>query len=235
MASDWRPEAAEALGAFFLVLAGGGAILADAGALAVALAFGLTIAALIAALGHVSGAHFNPAITVAFAATRHFPWRRVPAYVAAQVLGALAAALLLTWWHGDIMATTTQVQGDLSWLQAVAIEVAATFLLAFVIIAVATDARAPSGLAGLVIGLAVVVNALWAGPLTGAGTNPARTIGPALVTGTWNHLGLYVAAPLVGAALAMLAYETLRHASKPRAGETLGALGPVELPGGGRT
>lgn len=229
MTTDLRPEGAELLGVFFLVLAGGGAILVGAGSLAIALAFGFAVAVLVYALGHVCGAHFNPAITLAFAVTRHFPWRRVPGYVAAQVLGALLAAGVLAWWHGDIGQTTTEVRFDIAAPAAFAIEALATFLLAFVIIAVATDERAAQGFAGLAIGLTVTVNSLWAGPLTGAGTNPARSLGPALVAGRWGDLWLHIAAPLIGACLAMLAYEWLRASSRPRTGEALGALGRIHL------
>lgn len=232
MGFDLRPEAAEALGVFFLVLAGGGAILAGGNAIAVALAFGLVVAVLVYALGHVCGAHFNPAITLAFALTRHFPWRRVAGYVAAQVVGAVAASLLLAALHGDISVVATVPKVAL-W-RTLLVEALATFLLAFVIIAVATDRRAASGLAGLAIGLVVTVNVLWAGPLTDAGTNPARTLGPALVGLEWGALWAYLVAPAAGACLAMLAYEALRGGSKPAAGEALGALGPVKLSKGAK-
>jgi aquaporin NIP len=229
MRSDLRPEAAEAIGVFFLVLAGGAAILVHAGSLAVSLVFGFVIAVLIYALGHVCGAHFNPAITVAFALTGHFPWARVPRYVAFQVLGATAAAVLLQMVFGSIGPVTTSVDADLALGSAVLVEGLASFLLALVIIAVATDPRAAQGFAGLAIGLTVALNSIWAGPLTGASTNPARTIGPALVDQHWDLLVLYLVVPLVGAGLAMLTYEWLRGGRKPQRGEALGALGPVDL------
>lgn len=224
-----RPELAEALGVFFLVLVGGGAILAGAPALAVALAFGLVIAALIYAMGHLCGAHYNPAVTVAFAAAGHFPWRRVPGYVAAQVAGAALAAFTLRFLFGSVAATTTHARAGLGLPSAILAEALASFLLGLVIVAVATDRRTAPGAAGLAIGLTVAVNSLWAGPLTGASTNPARSLGPALAAGSWEGIALYLLAPVAGACLGMLCYEALRSGRTPRAGDTLGALGPFPL------
>ncbi len=232
---DIRPEAAEALGVFALVFAGAGAIMADAttgelGHVGVSLVFGFVILAMVYALGHVSGAHFNPAITLAFAATGHFPWHRVPGYVLAQTVGAVVAALLLRAILGpvaDVGATrldgVTNGQGFL-------LETLATFFLAFVIVGVATDRRAAPGAAGLAIGLTVALGALFAGPFTGASMNPARTLGPAVASGAWDHVWLYLGAPVLGAVLAMATYEALRPgrlAIKPKT--ALGALGPIDL------
>lgn len=220
------------MGVFFLVLAGGAAILGGGNALAVAFAFGFVVAVLVYALGHVCGAHFNPAITLGFAATGHFPWRRVPGYLAAQVLGAVAAAFLLDLLFVDIAVVATTPSVGL--LRTGIVELLATFLLAFVIIAVATDKRAAPGLAGLAIGLTVAVNVLWAGPLTDAGTNPARSLGPALVANVWTFAWVYLAVPIVAAVLAMFAYEWLRPGAKPVPGEALGAAGPLKLRRGDR-
>ena len=227
-----RTEAAEALGTFFLVLAGGAAILAGQGALAVSLAFGCAVAVMVYALGHVSGAHFNPAITLGFAATRHFPWRRVPTYLLAQAAGAVAAAFTLRLLPGPLAAVATQVRPGLGLPTAVLVEALASFLLAFVIIAVATDKRVASGAAGLAIGLTVTVNSLWAGPLTGASTNPARSLGPALASGVLANLALYLTVPVVGACLGMAAYEALRPGRTPRP-QPLAALGPFDPEGAG--
>ncbi|HUR61409.1 MAG TPA: aquaporin [Candidatus Thermoplasmatota archaeon] len=226
MRTDLRPEAAEALGTFLMMLAGGAAILTHQPAWAVAAAFGAAVMVLIFALGHVSGAHFNPAITVAFAATRHFPWRRVPTYMLAQVAGAFAACLLLAPLGplAPVVAT-----GPLAGGQALAVEALATFLLAFVIIAVATDPRAAPGLAGLAIGATVGLGALVAGPLTGAAMNPARALAPALLTSQWDGLAMHLVGPFAGGLVGMLVYEGLRRGSKPRPGEVLGTAGPVDL------
>ena len=224
---DLRPEAAEAVGVFFLLLAGGAAILAGQGGLAVALAFGFVVAVMIYALGHVSGAHFNPAITLAFAATGHFPRRRVASYLLAQGLGAVAALLLLRALFGDVAPVVTRT--GLALPLAASVEALASFLLAFVIIAVATDRRAAAGFAGLAIGLTVALNSLWAGPLTGSSTNPARSLAPAVVAGDLAGLWLYLLVPVAGACAGMFAYEALRRGRKPVPGEALGALGPVDV------
>lgn len=202
-----RAGVAEFLGVFFLVLAGCGAIGSGQPELAVAFAFALAILVLVYALGHVSGAHFNPAITLAFAATGHFPWRRVPAYVAAQVSGALAAALLLTWVFRLTPGVTTPGGAH---APAFVLEFLATFLLGLVIVAVATDDRVPRAVTGLAIGLAVGVGALFAGPLSGGSMNPARTLGPALVAARYEGLWVYVLGPVLGALAAMGAYGWIR-------------------------
>lgn len=231
---DVRTEAAEAIGVFALVFAGAGAIMGDAatgalGPVGIALTFGFVILAMVYALGHVSGAHLNPAITIAFATTGHFPWRRVPGYVAAQLAGSATAALLLRALLGpvaDVGATRLRVGAP----EGFVLEAVATFFLAFVVLAVASDRRAPPASAGLAIGLVVAVGSMFAGPLTGGSMNPARSLGPALASGAWDHAWLYVAAPIAGAVLAMLVYEAVRPGRltiEPR--EPLGVLGPLRL------
>lgn len=218
-AFDPRPEIAEALGVFALVLAGCGAIMADAmvggvGLVGIAFAFGLTIAVMVYAVAHVSGAHFNPAITLGFAATGHFPWRRAPTYIAAQLAGAAAAAGVLLVLLGPIadVGATVPLAEVAVWKAAI-VEALATALLAFVIVSVATDERVPDATAGLAIGLAVTIGALFAGPLTGGSMNPARTLGPALASGTWTSLWVYLIGPAVGSVAAMGTYEVLRSAN----------------------
>lgn len=224
--TDPRPELAEAIGVFFLVLAGCGAVGAGGAPVAVALAFAFVILVLVYALGHVSGAHFNPAITLAFAATGHFRWRRVPSYLAAQLLGAIAAAFTLRWILGTAPGLTAPAIGL---PQAFAVEFLATFLLALVIVAVASDRRVAPGAAGLAIGLAVGVGALFAGPLTGGSMNPARTLGPAIAAMRFDALWVYLAGPVLGAVAAMGTYEWLRPAHQGiRTREPLGALGPID-------
>lgn len=226
-APDWRAVLAEALGVFFIVLAGGAAILSGGNALAVALAFAFTVAVLVHALGHVCGAHYNPAVTLAFAATGHFPWRLVPWYAGAQLVGGIAGAYALLAIYGGVDATVADVDRDLAPWKAFLVEVLATAMLALVIIGVATDRRASSAMAGLSIGLAVGVGSLWAGPLTGAAMNPARALGPALAGLEWADLWLHLTAPFLGALLGMAAYERLRGGAAPGKGEPLGALGPL--------
>ncbi len=209
-----RRLAAEALGAFALVFFGAGAIMVDAdggglGQLGVALAFGLAIAAMIYAVGHVSGAHFNPAVSLGFALTRHFPWSRVAAYWAAQVTGAVAAALLLRASLGDVANVGATLPSG-SDRQSFLWEVVLTFFLMLVIMAVATDTRAVGEAAALAVGGTVALGALVGGPVSGASMNPARSLGPALASGELQSLWIYLVAPLVGASLGALAYQLLR-------------------------
>ncbi len=208
---------AEAIGTFALVFAGCGAIVVDArtgalGHVGVALTFGLVIMVMIYALGHISGAHFNPAVTFAFALTRHFPWTRALGYWTAQIAGALlGAALVLTLGrHAHDGATLPSgSQG-----QAFVWELVLTFFLMLVIMAVATDSRAVGEAAAIAVGGTVGLDAMFGGPVTGASMNPARSIGPALVSGDFHALWVYVVAPPLGAALAGLVYQFLRDQPK---------------------
>jgi MIP family channel proteins len=212
-----RSLAAEAIGTFALVFAGAGAIMVDAkthalGHVGVAITFGLVIMAMIYAVGHVSGAHFNPAVSFAFALTRQFSWARAMGYWAAQIGGAVLAAAVLRGSLGSIahvgatLPTGSQAQSFL-W------EVLLTFFLMFVIMAVATDTRAVGEAAAVAIGGTVGLDAMFGGPISGASMNPARSIGPALVSGDLHGLWLYIAAPLAGAALGALAYQFVRGQS----------------------
>lgn len=218
----WSSELAEFLGAFALVLAGTGAIVVDEmhggiGTLGIAVAFGLAVGAMIYAVGHVSGAHFNPAVTIAFAATRHFPWTRVPTYLLSQLLGALAASAVLAGILGRMSLGATAPAAGVSTGGAFLLEFILTMLLMFVIASVATDGRAVGQMAGTAIGSMVLLNALWAGPLTGAGMNPARSLAPAIVGGGWadSPLWMYVAAPVAGALVGAALYEATRRGDRP--------------------
>ena len=198
------------------MFAGCGAIVLDAerggslGATGIAAAFGLVIMAMIYATGHLSGAHLNPAVTAAFVASRHFPRREAAAYVPAQLAGAVAgAALLRVVWHGtpaDLGATVPSVSSG----SALVYEAVMTAFLMFVIMAVATDARAIGAAAAIAIGGAVALDALFGGPVTGASMNPARSFGPALASGEWGDFWIYVAGPVAGAALGVFGYELVR-------------------------
>lgn len=198
----------EALGTFILVFAGCGAI--AVGTLpptGVAAAFGLAIMVAIYALGHVSGAHFNPAVTAAFAAGRHFPIERVLPYWSAQGCGAIAAAGLLRLSLGSgPLGVTRPARSD---LQAFTWETVLTFILMLVIVAVATDTRAIGQAAAIAIGGAVALGSLVGGPISGASMNPARSIGPAIIAGDLSSLWVYLTAPFVGAVLAVLLYRRL--------------------------
>jgi aquaporin NIP len=211
-----RRAAAEAIGVFALVFAGCGAIVAEAqhpgslGTVGIAFVFGLIVMAMVYATGHLSGAHLNPAVTIAFALTRHLPRRDAVAYAAAQVAGALAAAALLAAiWPSEpaALGTTMPTVGAGS---AFVYETVLTAFLMFVIMAVATDTRAVGAAAAIAIGGTVGLDALFGGPVTGASMNPARSIGPALVSGHLHYLWIYLAAPVTGAALGALAYQLVR-------------------------
>jgi aquaporin NIP len=212
----WRRAAAEGLAAFALVFAGCGAIVADArydgalGTVGVGLVFGLVIMAMIYATGHLSGAHINPAVTIAFTVTRHFAVRDAIAYVGAQLAGATAGALaLLAVWPdrpAALGATVPSVDAG----SALLYEAILTAVLMFVIIAVATDTRAVGAAAAIAIGGTVGLDAMFGGPVTGASMNPARSFGPALAAGEWQDFWIYVAGPVIGAALGALAYQLIR-------------------------
>jgi len=210
-----RRALAEAVGTFALVFVGCGAIVIDQerggslGETGIAASFGLVIMAMIYATGHVSGAHLNPAVTAAFAATRRFPAGEGAVYVAAQVAGAVLAALVLdALWAGEparLGATVPSVGVG----AAVGYEVVLTAFLMFVIAAVATDSHAVAGVAGVAIGGAVAMGSLVGGGATGASMNPARTLGPAIVSSTWTDLWIYLVAPPVGALVGVLAYRAV--------------------------
>jgi aquaporin NIP len=205
-----RAHAAEFLGTAALVFFGCGAVaLGQLPPAGVALAFGLVIAVMVYALGHVSGAHFNPAVSIGFALGRHFPWPRVATYAVAQVAGAVCGALLLrATLGGAVPLGVTRPSG--SDLQAVVWEAILTFTLMLVITAVATDTRAVGEAAALAIGGAVALGALVGGPVTGASMNPARSIGPAIVSGDFGSLWVYLVGPVIGASGAAVAYRYLR-------------------------
>ncbi len=220
-----RRAAAESLAAFALVLAGCGAIVTDAegggilGTVGIALVFGLVIMAMIYATGHLSGAHINPAVTIAFTLTRHFPRRDAAAYIVAQLLGAAAAAFVLLWaWPsapGDLGATVPSIEVG----KALVYETLMTAILMFVIISVATDARAVGAGAAIAIGGTVALDAIFGGPLTGASMNPARSFGPALASGTWTDFWIYLVGPVLGAALGAFAYQLIRTPGTPPGAE----------------
>jgi aquaporin NIP len=214
--SLWRRATAEAFAAFALVFAGCGAIVANdqyegaLGAVGISLVFGLIIMTMIYATGHLSGAHINPAVTIAFTLTRHFAARDAAAYVVAQLAGACAGALaLLAVWTdrpADLGATVPTIGVGSAFVY----ELILTAFLMFVIMAVATDTRAVGAAAAIAIGGTVGLDALFGGPVTGASMNPARSLGPALAGGEWQDFWVYVAGPIAGAAVGALAYQVIR-------------------------
>ena len=211
-----RSLGAEAIGTFALVFVGAGAIMVDAengglGSVGIALAFGLVIMAMIYAVGHISGAHLNPAVTLAFALRRHFPGARVPAYWGAQIAGAVVAALLLRASLGDV-ADVGATSPSGSEAQSFLWEAVLTAILLFVVMAVATDTRAVGEAAAIAIGGTIALASLVGGPISGASLNPARSLGPAIASGVFDSLWVYLAAPLVGGAVGSLVYGLVRGA-----------------------
>jgi MIP family channel proteins len=213
---------AELVGTFILVFGGTavavGAILSlptaggAYGSLAVALAFGLALAAVVAAIGHVSGAHVNPAVTLGLASIGQFPWKSVPAYLGAQLVGAVLGAVG-TWIafggpgrNEAKLAATYPAQG-VGDLQAFLLEILITFILVFVVVSVATDSRAPAAIAPIAVGFALAVGVFIAGPVTGGAVNPVRALGPMLVAGDLTSAWLYVLGPIIGGVLGAFAYE----------------------------
>jgi MIP family channel proteins len=222
-----RRALAEALAAFALVFAGCGAVVANAaydgalGSVGVSLVFGLIIMVMIYATGHLCGAHINPAVTVAFTLTRHFPARDAVAYVVAQLGGAVLAALLLLSIWPDKPAELGATVPSVGVGSAVVYELVLTAFLMFVIMAVATDTRAVGAAAAIAIGGTVGLDALFGGPVTGASMNPARSFGPALASGEWSGFWIYIVGPIVGATLGAFAYQLVRgeHPRTPEPAE----------------
>ena len=230
---------AELLGTGFLVLIGPGSIpatlllingssgkatftMADLGMIGIA--FAVAIAAMVYTIGHISGCHINPAVTLAFAVTRRISWSEAAVYIVAQIIGGVLGALGIALIFGAAAATTIGFgptnfnEASTSYLQAGGIEILGTFLLLFVIMGTAVDGRAPAGWAGLIIGLIVAGEVIVMGPITGPSLNPARSFGPAIVQvmfgGTYNlaHLVVYFVGPIVGGILGVLGYDLMTRA-----------------------
>lgn len=217
-----RRAVAEFLGTFLLVFAGPGAVVIDhvsgggVTALGIGLSFGLAVMTAIFAIGHVSGAHINPAVTLAFALQRRFPLLQLPVYVGSQLAGAAAASAVHLGLFGNVARLGATVPSDTA-LQGLGLEVVITFFLMFVIMAVATDARAVGSAAAVAVGGYVALAATFSGPIAGASMNPARSFGPALMSGTWTDHWVYWLGPLLGAALGAAAYQYVRKADPPGA------------------
>lgn len=226
---------AEFIGAYALTFMGAGAICADVyltstgqsgiGLLAIAVAHGLAIGISVTALGHVSGGHFNPAITLGFWVTRRLTTVNSICYWIAQLLGAAAAAYTVklvlpdsTWTAKALGSITPDLGGDFTRSHAIALEAVMTFFLVFVVFATAVDAKgAFNKIAGFAIGLTITIDILFGGPFTGAAMNPSRAFGPALATSHWQNHGVYWAGPLIGGVVAAVLYDRVFLRDQPPA------------------
>jgi aquaporin TIP len=220
----YRRGAAELVGTFTLIFIGGGAAIAAGDALVnVAFAHGLAIAVMVSAVGHISGGHFNPAVTFGLLVTRRITPVLAVLYWIAQLLGAVLAALLLRWIFTSTEALKS-VPSDaprITDFEGFTIETILTFFFVWVVFATAVDPRGTfKSIAGLAIGLTIAMDVFMGGPLTGAAMNPARAFGPELVNGFWANGWIYYAGPLLGGAVAALAYERLYL--RPLAPEVVG-------------
>lgn len=203
-----RKLAAEFLGTFCLVFAGTGAIVINQisggqiGHAGVAITFGLIVLAMIYTWGDVSGAHFNPAVTAGFAASGRFPWSSVPAYIAAQCSGGLAASGFLKFLFpsNETLGLTLPAGG---WSQSFFLELVLTGILMLTILSVSTGAKEKGISAGIAIGSVIGLEAMFAGPVSGASMNPARSLAPAVWSGQYDHLWIYLTAPVLGALMAI--------------------------------
>ncbi|XP_037442967.1 aquaporin NIP1-3-like isoform X2 [Triticum dicoccoides] len=212
---------AEILGTYLLIFAGCAAVAVNqrtAGTVTfpgVCVTWGLAVMVMVYSVGHISGAHLNPAVTLAFATCGRFPWRQVPAYAAAQVVGSTLASLTLRLLFGGEPEHFFGTVPSGSDVQSLVLEFIITFYLMFVISGVATDNRAIGELAGLAVGATVLLNVLFAGPISGASMNPARTIGPAMVAGRYTGIWVYIVGPVGGAVAGAWAYNLIRFTNKP--------------------
>jgi MIP family channel proteins len=228
-----RPNAAavfgEVVGTWLLIVLGTGAIVAltqaagkdDPDLLAIALAWGFAVLVIVYAFGHVSGAHVNPAVTIALAVTKKFPWSAVPAYVVAQFIGAILGSLTVLLIFGSevkdapLLLGATAPGDGFSNATVFVSEIVITFILLLVVMATATDDRAESPAVGLGVGLTIAAGILVAGPVGGASFNPARSLAPMLVSGHSPAWLVYVAGPLIGAVLGAVVYDRLLRPGEP--------------------
>jgi aquaporin Z len=205
----------EAIGTFALVFCGTGAIVINEvtnGMVThpgVAITFGLIVMGMIYAFGDISGAHINPAVTIAFAFAKRFSWKNVPGYIIAQLIGAIAASALV-WFlfpENELLGTTLPQIGA---FKVFIFEIVLSFFLMVVIINVSTGAKEIGAIAGMAIGGIVLLEAMFAGPITGASMNPARSLAPALISGHLEHLWIYLLGPIIGCMLAVLTCKLVK-------------------------
>ncbi len=215
IAINMKKYVSEFIGTFSMVFCGTGAMTINEvtggqiGHVGIAITWGLIVMAMIYALGEISGAHFNPAVTISFAYAKKFPWKEVPKYISAQVLGALLASgiLLILFPASEYLGATIPTVAI--W-RAFILEFLLTYFLMLVIITVSSGSKEIGVVAGMAIGSVVLLEAMFAGPITNASMNPARSIAPALMSGNLEHLWMYITAPILGAIFAVITGGYLR-------------------------
>ncbi len=209
---------AESIGTFALVFCGTGAIIIDGvsggalGTVGIAITFGLIVMAMIAAVGEISGAHFNPAVTIGFWVTKRFETKEVLPYILAQALGAFAASGILRFLFPDSLTMGETLPAG-TWGQTFVMEIILTFFLMFVILHVATGSKEQGIIDSIAIGATVLLEALFAGPITGASMNPIRSIAPAVINMNFEHLWMYIVAPIIGAIVAVFFWRLIQRPS----------------------
>ncbi|KAJ1419627.1 Major intrinsic protein [Sesbania bispinosa] len=211
---------AEIIGTFLLVFVGSGSAGLSAidenkvSKLAASLAGGFIVTVMIYAIGHISGAHMNPAVSLAFATVSHFPWKQVPFYIAAQLTGAISASYtlrLLLEPSKQIGATSPSGSN----IQALIMEIVSTFTMVFIATAVSTDTKAIGELGGVAVGSSVSIASIVAGPISGGSMNPARTLGPAIASASYKGIWVYLVGPVTGALLGAWSYVVIQDTDKP--------------------
>jgi aquaporin Z len=207
---------AEFIGTFAMIFCGTGAMTinevtgGDVTHVGIGITWGLIVMAMIYAFGEISGAHFNPAVSIAFAYAKKFSWKEVPKYIFFQVAGAFAASLLLMWLFPKSELLGATIPSVDIW-RAFVLELILTFFLMVVIINVSTGSKEIGMMAGIAIGSVVLLEALFAGPITNASMNPARSLAPNIVSGNIKGLWLYILAPIIGALLAVVSCKFVKH------------------------
>jgi MIP family channel proteins len=208
---------AEGIGTFVLIFIGTGAIMVNTitgGAithLGICLVFGAIVTAIIYTIGHISGAHINPAVTLAFWSSNVFPKQKILPYILSQFSGGILASLLLRIILGDIANMGSIFPIDNNWIKALIVEIILTFILMFIVLGSGLDRRAPTGFGAIAVGLTVVAEATFMGPITGAGMNPVRSLAPAIIAHISKYQWLYVVGPIIGAQLAVWVYRQMSN------------------------
>mgnify|MGYP006086207793 FL=1 len=206
----------EFIGTFAMIFCGTGAMTineitgGDVTHVGIGITWGLIVMAMIYAFGEISGAHFNPAVSIAFAYAKKFSWKEVPKYIFFQVAGAFAASLLLMWLFPKSELLGATIPTVDVW-RAFVLELILTFFLMVVIINVSTGSKEVGMMAGIAIGSVVLLEALFAGPITNASMNPARSLAPNIVSGNIKGLWLYILAPIIGAFLAVVSCKFVKY------------------------